>query len=216
MPLLSASRKSWLGRQAKKYHESLTEEAVIYLKERGIERGEIDSYQLGSVVDPDPEHQPYSGRLSIPYITPSGVVALKFRCLEDHHASGQDSGGCPKYLVEGGKGETFLYNVLALHQQSDVVAVCEGELDALVCTVQGIPAVGVPGATQWQPHWRRLFEDYDQIIVLGDGDKAGREFAKAVLDRIHGAESRVLPEGHDVNSYVLEFGTAEFLGYALA
>ena len=215
MPLLSSSRRSWLGRQAKRYHESLTAEAVSYLDARGIGEAERDSYQLGSAESPDPEHEPYTGRLSIPYITPAGVVSIKFRCMDSHHEEGQDPGGCPKYLGEAGE-DTYLYNVMALHESSDTVAICEGELDALVCTMQGIPAVGVPGATKWRPHWHRLFEDYDTIIALGDGDAAGREFARKVIDKVHGADSRVLPAGHDVNSYVLEHGTVGFLEYALS
>lgn len=206
---LSDSQKSWLGKLAQRYHESLTPEVVTYLEDRGIDQDAIAGFHLGYVDDPDPMHEPYRGRLSIPFLTPTGVVYMRFRCLEDHDCREEGHG---KY--EGARGtETHLYNVQALHDADTVVGITEGELDALVSTVSGFPAVGVPGATNWKPFYHRLFDDFEQVIVLGDGDKAGREFTGKLTQIIPTAEAKLMPEGMDVNSFVLENGAKSFLDY---
>ena len=62
----------------------------------------------------------------------------------------------PKYMGLPGT-HTRLYNVLALQQAGDFIAVCEGEIDAITLHYKcGVPAVGVPGANSWKPHYTRL------------------------------------------------------------
>lgn len=205
----SESHKTSLGRLADRYHEALDQETRTYLEGRGLDQDAVHGFRLGLVSDPDPLHEEYRGRLSIPYITPTGVVSMRFRCLEQHDCK---ENGCPKYIQP--KGEpTHIYNVNALHIADTVVGVCEGEVDAMTATVAGLPSVGIPGASNWKPFWARLFQDFAQVIVLGDGDKAGREFASKLSHILPGGEAKVLPEGMDVNSLVVEKGAAEFLDF---
>ena len=203
----SDSQKNWLGSLADRYHESLDEATLSYLAARGIDQDAATGFRLGLVVDPDPAHGRYAGRLSIPFITPTGVVYMRFRCLEDHKC---DNHG--KY--EGVSGEnTHLYNVGALHSAGDTVVVTEGELDALISTTAGMPAVGVPGATNWKPFYYRLFDDYERVILVGDGDTAGREFVATLARNLSNSIRRPMPEGYDVNSFVLEQGVDAYLAY---
>lgn len=205
----SDSQKSWLEKQTQRYAESLTPEVASYLENRGIDQDAIAGFRLGYVADPDPMHEPFRGRLSIPFITPTGVVYMRFRCLEDHDCRELSHG---KY--EGQKGtETHLYNVAALHEADTVVGITEGELDALVATSSGFPSVGVPGAQNWKPFYYRLFDDFERVVILGDGDKAGREFTSKLVHNIPGGEAKLMPEGHDVNSFVLENGSEAFLDF---
>jgi DNA primase len=209
----SDARKSWLGSLTDRYHDALleSEEILSYLESRGIGLDAVAGQALGLVINPDPAHAQYSGWLAIPYLTPTGVVYINFRCLEDHD---HDSHG-GKY--QGPTGDTKrLYNVRSLHVANGSVGITEGELDAVVACISGFPCVGVPGATNWKKHWHRLFEDYDRVIVLGDGDKAGRQFANKVAGLLENGVARPMPEGHDVNSFVLEQGAEAFLAYALA
>lgn len=208
----SDSRKDWLGSLARRYHDALTPEVLSYLASRGLDRDAVTGSLLGLVSDPDPQHEQYKGRLSIPFITPTGVVYMRFRCLEDHECKDIEWHG--KY--EGPKGEgTALYNVSALHDAVSVVGVCEGELDALAASRAGLPAVGVPGAHNWKPFYYRLFDDFDQVILLGDGDSSGRKFVNELLPNLAGAVPRPLPKDYDVSSYVVEYGAEAFLKFAL-
>jgi DNA primase len=205
----SESQKSWLGSLADQYHNSLDEATLAYLADRGIDQDAASGFRLGLVVDPDPAHQQYVGRLSIPFITPTGVVYMRFRCLGDHNCGDLEHG---KYQGVSGDS-THLYNVSALHAAGDTIVVTEGELDALISTEAGMPAVGVPGATNWKPFYYRLFDDYERVILVGDGDSAGREFVATLARNLGNSIRRPMPEGYDVNSFVLEHGVEEYLAY---
>lgn len=208
----SDSLKSWLGKTAQRYHEALTPEVLSYLESRGLDQDAVTGYRLGLVADPDPMHEAYRGRLSIPYITPTGVVTMRFRCLEDHDCRAEK---CPKYTQPSGE-ETHLYNVQALHDADTVVGISEGELDAEIATLCGLSTVGIPGATNWKSHWYRLFDDFERVLVFGDGDTAGRSFASKLVHTIPGAEAKVMPEGMDVTSFYVESGKDAFLDFALS
>lgn len=205
----SDSQKAWLGKVTDRYHESLTPEVLSYLESRGISPDDAASYRLGLVNDPDPMHEPFRGRLSIPFITPTGVVYIRFRCLEDHDCRELGHG---KYEGQAGT-TTHLYNVQALHDADTIIGITEGELDGLVSTVAGLPAVGVPGANNWKPFYYRLFDDFERVIILGDGDQAGRDFTNKLAQHIPGGEAKLMPKGTDVNSFVQENGQKAFLSY---
>lgn len=205
----SESQKSWLSAVTDRYHEALDETTLSYLAARGIDQDAATGFRLGLVSAPDPAHHQYEGRLSIPFLTPTGVVYMRFRCLEDHDCAALEHG---KYQGVSGQS-THLYNVDALHAAGDIVAVTEGELDALISTRAGIPAVGVPGATNWKPFYYRLFDDYERVVIVGDGDKAGREFVATLARNLPNSIRRPMPEGYDVNSFVLERGVDEYLAY---
>lgn len=201
---LSNSQKNWLGVLADRYHESLDDRTLSYLADRGLARDVVIGARLGLVVDPDPAHEKFAGRLSIPYVTPTGVVHTRFRCLENHKCEGHG-----KYESPAGE-ETRLYNVVSLHAQGDRVGVCEGELDALVASATGLPSVGVPGINNWKPFYYRLFDDYEQVLVLGDGDEAGRTFTATLARNLPNAIRKPMPDGYDVSSYVVEHGVEQF------
>ena len=80
--MLNAEQRNLLTETAKKYTKSRNEATDSYLLGRGISQQVADTYLLGSVVDPIAGHEQAINMLSIPYITPAGVVGIKFRRLE--------------------------------------------------------------------------------------------------------------------------------------
>ncbi|NJP50070.1 toprim domain-containing protein [Streptomyces sp. SBST2-5] len=146
-------------------------------------------------------HEQYQGRLAIPYLTPAGVVNMRFRCLQPHDCKAVD---CPKYLSADGAG-TNLYNVLDLKKDSPFIVVCEGEIDAMSFSLAGIPAVGVPGVDAWQKHFARCLEDFEVIYSAGDGDKAGSKF-NSLLSREVKARPLRFPRGMDANALYVKEG----------
>lgn len=187
-----------------RYEEALPL-AAGYLAGRGFSEETALSFRLGVVDDPQTGDEQYRGRLSIPYITPTGIVGIRFRCMVDHDCK---PSGCTKYLQKAG-ARTHLYNVSAFPEADDWIGISEGELDSAILRQCGIPAVGVPGATNWKPHYSKIFEDYRRVYTFADGDKAGREFGDKLSSEI-GALTIGMPDGHDVNSAYMEFGE-EFL-----
>lgn len=139
----------------------------------------------------------FAGRLSIPYITKTGVVDLRFRGLDPLVE--------PKYLgMDGAK--TKLYNVKDVEKAENWIGVCEGELDTITLSYcVGIPCVGVPGANSWKPHYTRLLQDFERVYVFADGDQAGTEFGRSLARELPVTIVQ-LPPGEDVNSVYCTYG----------
>jgi len=192
----SALQKELLGRAADKYAANIYQ-AEDYLKSRGIPMETARLARLGVVVEAEVGHEAYQGRLSIPYVTKTGVVDLRFRSLNPAVE--------PKYMGLTG-ADTKMYNVLDIERAGDFIGVCEGELDTLtMSSCVGIPCIGVPGANSWKKHYTRLLADFERVYVFADGDQPGKEFATSL--------ARELPvtivqfsDGEDVNSFYISNG----------
>jgi DNA primase len=154
-------------------------------------------FRLGFVTEPEIGHEPYQGKLAIPYLTPSGVIDIRFRSL--------NSDGGPKYLSRPG-ASTHIFNINALNQDSDFLAICEGELDTVVATQAGFTAVGLPGANNWKSFYTRVLADWNKVVLLCDGDNAGREMAKHLSRELDNVFPVFMPEGLDVNDVYLAEG----------
>ncbi len=191
----SVLQKELLAKATDKYSESI-HLAEDYLRLRGIPLEVARLARLGVVEEPEIGHEAFQGRLSIPYITKSGVVDLRFRSLNPAVE--------PRYMGLTG-AETKMYNVLDVEKASDWIGVCEGELDTLTLSgCIGIPCVGVPGANSWKKHYTRLLADFERVFVFADGDQPGREFASSLARELPVTIVN-LPDGEDVNSiYVSE------------
>ena len=190
------SQRELLDSATAKYTANIFQ-AESYLASRGITREAARLARLGVVVEPDVGHEAFVGRLSIPYVTKTGVVDLRFRSLNPAVE--------PKYMGMVG-ATTRMYNVLDIERAGDYIGVCEGEIDTLTLSAMvGIPCVGVPGANSWKKHYTRLLADFERVFVFADGDQPGKEFATSL--------SRELPvtvvsmeDGEDVNSTYIKHG----------
>jgi DNA primase len=168
--------------------------AQEYLTKRGFTAATAAQWRLGVVTSPPVGYERYTGRLCIPYLTPSGVVNARFRCLRQHDCKEAAHG---KYVgLEG--FSTSLFNVLDLSKPGDVLCVTEGELDAITLSMCGIPAVAVPGATNWHKHFSRCLDDFSKVFVLGDGDTAGAGLNKKLINDVRAIPVR-MPKGLDCN-----------------
>jgi DNA primase len=201
--MLSLELKQSLTETAHRYQAALNVETVSYLRERGITKEAAVTFHLGTVDDPAPGHEHAIGCLSIPYRTPSGVVGIKFRRVD---------GGTPKYIWPTGQ-KVGMFNVVDLHVGSNVIAICEGELDTLVMSaLVGIPAVGVAGVSHWKPHFPKMFEGFDRVVIFADNDikedgrNPGMELAKRIKEDLEDAVVIQLPDNKDVNQVYLEDG----------
>ena len=202
--MLSQEQLKLYLQAASRYQEGLNVETATFLKERGISKEIAESFTLGTVTDPIPEHQGYAGWLSIPYFTALGMcVGFKFRRLDD---------GKPKYGSPLGQ-KSHLYNLADITLDAPSIVICEGELDAIVLSgLCNIPAVGVPGVTAWKPHFARLFTGFDTVYIVGDNDvkedgsNPGAEFARRVAGELTNGQIVQLPPGMDINDLYLAEG----------
>jgi DNA primase len=196
----SISQKELLEKATHKYAGNISL-AQDYLASRGIPLEVARLAQFGVVVEPESGHEAMVGRLSIPYVTKTGVVDLRFRALNPAVE--------PKYMGLTG-AETKMYNVLDVERAGDYIGICEGEIDTLTLSgIVGIPCVGVPGANSWKKHYTRLLADFERVFIFADGDQPGMEFARSLARELPVTIIQ-LPDGTDVNSMYVQEGSQYF------
>ena len=185
-------------------------EEYEWLRNRGIKNYTIMKWRLGAVREPltSPDHEQYEGRITIPYLDARGTErGLRYRRID---------GKRPKY---DGTMQAHIFGVRFAAEP--VVYITEGEFDCMVLHQMGYKAVGIPGANVWQPEWRWIFRNADEIVVVPDADgeeprevdgrllaaKGGVAFRMKLLAALKGLPAYVrvvtLPDGHDVNSMYL-------------
>lgn len=214
MELPSSEQRIFFEKAASQYQTDLSSDthAQAYLTSRGIGARTAATYRLGVVQSPLPSHEPFRGRLCIPYITPSGVVTFSFRCLEDHVCKDtvlfvNDQGKpvhCKKYRAPEGMDRT-LYNVGDFKKDVDEIYICEGEIDTLTLSLCGFAAIGTPGVQQWKPEFTRCFADAGEIFCVADGDDAGRKMGRFLAAELKAKVIRP-PTGEDINSLYIKGG----------
>lgn len=151
-------------------------EVIDYLKTRGFTGETAKRFRLGAVPHGYPGFERFAGRLAIPNICASGhPVGIKFRTVDSNYD------GDKKYDQPAGQ-VARLFNLQATNPATDLLAICEGELDTLSLVQLGIPALGVPGASAWKSRHVGLLEGFDRIVVVADADDAGRMMAKKIVD----------------------------------
>ena len=134
--------------------------------------------------------------------------------------------GEPKYLnspetVLFHKGRELygLYEARQALRHIEQLVVVEGYMDAVALARHGIDfAVATLGTATTSEHLNRLFRLTENVCFAFDGDRAGRKAAWRALENAlpqirEGRQIRFvfLPEGHDPDSFVNEFGTDAFL-----
>lgn len=202
----SESQLESLKKAVTRYHQALPGSvAEEYLDQRGLAPERVSNLRFGFVKDPLPEHAKHEGKLAIPYLRwhPRHgwtVVSIRFRALDDSK---------PKYASLTGD-RPRLYNTYALTQPGLEVGITEGELDAATVTIAGLPTVGVPGATSWQPFWGELFKGYSTVYVFADGDEPGEKLARKIAHELPNARTIHMPKGEDANSMFQQLGEEEF------
>jgi hypothetical protein len=143
---------------------------INYLRDHGLTKEIAAKYRLGFVNPAEPADRLYQGMLAIPYVTRAGIVAMKYRCVEDHDHSDFHHG---KYSQPEGQ-DPWIFNPQAFFDAGDVIGVAEGEIDAIVATeFVGVPTIGIPGVDIWKANrkaWRRTLDDYSTVLIFVDGD----------------------------------------------
>lgn len=207
----SAARKKSLANAAMRFHTKLMEGGpnLEYLfQERGLTEETVRRFQLGEVPHGDVDYPDHAGWISVPYLTPTGFVDLRFR--------NPDPEGKPKY--KGLTGATLrMFNPSAILQANETIVAAEGEFDAMILNQVGLHAIGIPGASAWRKPFELAIHGFDNIIICEDGDDggAGKGLTGAILKGLDWAKA-VRFEGTDVNDFYLEHGAQALRDKVLA
>lgn len=141
------------------------------------------------------------------------VAQIRFRCVKEECVK-DESGSFLEKEVHVGHGKFMsmpgdnghIYNAPDLAKYHDTIAICEGEPDTWSAKQCGVPVVGIQGANAWKAHYTELFEGYEIVWVLADGDEPGMKFATAIAEKIPVARIIPMDPGMDVNKSVRQYG----------
>jgi DNA primase len=134
----------------------------------------------------------------------------------------------PKYLnspetpvFSKGRELYGLFEARHAIREEGYVLVTEGYMDVVALAQLGFPnAVATLGTACTAEHVQKLFRFTDSVVFGFDGDAAGRRAARKALDGalpyasdVRSVKFLFLPQEHDPDSFIREFGRDEFLRY---
>ena len=160
-------------------NNSETQTFVAWLKDRGIKEEVLSTF--GLTVSNHPDIGP---ALRIPISPDKRTAKYRRHPLDDRK---------PKYLYDKG-AKVSLFGADQLLSISDgPVIITEGELDALVCWSNNIPAVSsTGGALSFQEEWKSAFLGHD-VYICYDNDEAGAEGMVRTLGYLPDAKVMFVP-----------------------
>jgi DNA primase len=133
--------------------------------------------------------------------------------------------GTPKYLnspetpvFSKGRELYGLFEARNALRDMGYVLVTEGYMDVVALAQLGFPnAVATLGTACTTDHVQKLFRFTDSVVFSFDGDGAGRRAARKALDGalpyatdVRSVKFLFLPQEHDPDSYIREFGKEAF------
>ena len=159
----------------------------------------------------------FRDRLMIPIINPKGdIIAFGGRILDQGEPKYLNSPETP--LFEKGRELFGLPQARQALRETDTAIVTEGYMDVIALSQNGVGnAVATLGTATTATHVTKLLRQVDRIVFCFDGDNAGRKAAWRALENSLEAladNKRLgfifLPQEHDPDSYIREFGKEQF------
>ncbi len=159
----------------------------------------------------------FRDRVMIPIVNPKGeTIAFGGRIIGPGEPKYLNSPETP--LFEKGRELFGLPQARAALRETDTAIVVEGYMDVIALAQHGVGnAVATLGTATTATHVQKLMRQVDRIVFCFDGDNAGRKAAWRALENSLEAlpEQKTigfvfLPEAHDPDSYVREFGKDAF------
>jgi DNA primase len=143
-----------------------------YLTERGLTNETTETFGIGFFSGKGSMHD----RIVIPIHNPMGeLVAYAGRSID---------GSEPRYKFPAGFHKSLeLFNLHRVRGELSVVLV-EGFFDCMTVTQAGYPCVALMGSTMSKAQENLLAEKFAHVIVMLDGDEAGRGAAVEIADRL--------------------------------
>lgn len=162
-------------------------------------------------------------RLMFPVSDQHGrVIAFSGRALDPPPGAPEENMPPAKYInsAEGPlykKGQVLfgLESARVAMRKHNQALLCEGNFDLLAIYQAGFEQVLAPLGTAFTIEQARLIRRFaEEVVVVFDGDGAGRKATRTAYDHLEGAGLRgrvvVLPQGHDPDSFLRAHGVDRF------
>lgn len=141
--------------------------AMRYYEGRRISENSVNKFLLGYSNNQD--------MVSIPMHNPNGDILLGFVARSVEGKDFKNTPGLPKSKI--------LFNLHRVRKESTVFVV-ESSFDAIRLDQNGIPAVATLGANVSRKQLDLLTKYFNNAIVVGDNDDAGKGMQEKVLDKL--------------------------------
>ncbi|MCZ4304260.1 DNA primase [Zoogloeaceae bacterium G21618-S1] len=175
--------------------------------------------EAGLVIENDQgrRYDRFRDRIMFPIQDSRGnVIAFGGRILDQGEPKYLNSPETP--LFEKGRELYGLFQARQSIRASNTVIVVEGYMDVVALAQHGVPnAVATLGTATTATHIQKLFRHADRVVFCFDGDAAGRKAAwrglEAALETLNDVKQVAflfLPDQHDPDTYVREFGADAF------
>lgn len=176
---------------------------VQWLQSRGIDESTIAAFHIGEQLRDGKAYAVF------PYLRDGELINAKYRNTADKRDMRQEGGA-----------EPCLFGWHLIDPRQRVIAITEGEIDAMTLHQAGIPALSVnagAGNHQWiETDWSRL-ERFSEILVCFDDDDAGRKGAAEVVQRLGIERCKVVRFGaKDANQWLTDGACGEDFHGAVA
>jgi DNA primase len=156
----------------------------------------------------------FRNSIVFPFINQYGkVVSISFRSMQSNEVI--KSKNLRKYWHVSFVKGSFLYGLnraLCTIRQQEIAIVVEGQFDVIVSHQFGITnTIGAVGSALTAQHIKMLSRFAKKIVVVFDGDKAGRDASEKIelkRDKVKDVDIVIvkLPEGDDVDSFLQSQG----------
>ncbi len=159
----------------------------------------------------------FRDRLMIPIVNPKGeIIAFGGRIIDQGEPKYLNSPETP--LFEKGRELFGLPQARQALRETDTAIVTEGYMDVIALAQNGVGnAVATLGTATTATHVNKLLRQVDRVVFCFDGDNAGRKAAWRALENSLEAladNKRLafifLPQEHDPDSYIRQFGKEQF------
>lgn len=174
--------------------------------------------QTGMVLDNEgKQYDRFRHRIMFPIRSLTGqIIGFGGRVLDDSKPKYLNSPDTP--LFDKGKNLYGLYEARGAIKEAQKILVVEGYMDVVALAQYGIAyAVAALGTATTAEHIKILMRQTDNIYFCFDGDSAGKKAAWRALENAlpqlkddKTLHFLFLPEQHDPDSYVREFGKQHF------
>ncbi len=175
--------------------------------------------EAGLVIENDQgrRYDRFRDRIMFPILDSRGnVIGFGGRVLDQGEPKYMNSPETP--LFEKGRELYGLFQARQAIRADNTTIVVEGYMDVVALAQHGVHnAVATLGTATTATHIQKLFRLVDRVVFCFDGDAAGRKAAwralESALEALNDAKHigfLFLPDKHDPDSFVREFGADDF------